>query len=134
MYTPTYLEALYDQNKLNISLLKKNAQDYCGKTLDEAVIAGFPAQYASSYCTMGLYIPSLLVDAYGFDINTQYVIVTSEINDVDIDWSLGAMLIQLDNSLEKIAEQKTHISGASELSVHFCFVLSLGILFKNILI
>ena len=31
VYAPTYLEALDDQNRLDISLLKQNAQDFCGK-------------------------------------------------------------------------------------------------------
>lgn len=117
VYTPTYLKALDDKNRLDISLLKQNAQEHCGKTLNEAIADGIPAKYASGYCTMGLYIPALLVDAYGFDINSQDVIVTSKMNDVDIDWSLGAMLVQLDNNLEKITEQKTHTSGDTKLNV-----------------
>lgn len=92
-YAPTYLEALDEVGRLNLTLLKSKAAQHCSKTLDEVVNTGLEAQYASPYCVMGLYIPSLLLDAYGFSQEKNAVFVKSSINGVNIDWALGAMLL-----------------------------------------
>jgi len=47
------------------------------QTLQDVVAQGLPVTYASPYCTMGLYIPSLL-DAYGFSTNNSIYIKPKE--------------------------------------------------------
>ena len=47
------------------------------------------------------------------------------------DWSLGAMLVQLDNNLEKITDQKTHTSGTSKLDFKLKFILVLAAVFTT---
>lgn len=54
------------------------------KTLGEVVDSGLKAEYASPYCVMGLYIPSLLLDAYGFREDRNTVFVKSSINGAQI--------------------------------------------------
>ncbi|XP_060581935.1 ectonucleoside triphosphate diphosphohydrolase 1-like isoform X2 [Ruditapes philippinarum] len=92
VYSPTYLNALDELGRLDMQLLKTNAVQYCQKTLSEVVATGLNAEYASPYCLMGLYIPSLLMNAYDFQADRNIVFVKSKINEIDIDWALGAML------------------------------------------
>ncbi|XP_053402634.1 ectonucleoside triphosphate diphosphohydrolase 1-like isoform X3 [Mercenaria mercenaria] len=97
VYTPTYLNALDELGRLDMKLLKSNAIQYCQKTLAEVVATGLDAEYASPYCIMGLYIPSLLLDAYGFHEDRNKVFVKSSIDGIKIDWALGAMLLFTEN-------------------------------------
>lgn len=60
-----------------------NGYGSCFQTLQEVVNGGLPANYASPYCTMGLYIPRLLLGAYRFTTDN-IVYVKPVIGDVDI--------------------------------------------------
>lgn len=127
VYAPTYLAALDDMGRMNLALLKTNALKYCRKTLEEVVLTGLEAQYASPYCIMGLYIPSLLLDAYGFKEERNIVYVKSSINGVDIDWSLGAMLLLTENDQEDLCDTVNSAPFTHHLAP-FCFTVAFIIL------
>ncbi|KAL4238098.1 hypothetical protein ACF0H5_002810 [Mactra antiquata] len=109
-YAPTYLEAVDEQGLLDLTLLKTNAVEYCDKSLEEVVSSGLSAAYASPYCIMGLYIPSLLLDAYNFNEDKNKVYVKTSIDGVNIDWALGAMLL-----LSESQDGGCDISAATQL-------------------
>lgn len=96
-YAPEYLRAIDASDRLNVSLLRTRAETYCSKTYAEVVATGLEAQYGSEYCIMGLYIHSLLIDAYRFNETRNTVYALKKINGVDIDWTMGAMLLYVED-------------------------------------
>ncbi|KAK3604395.1 hypothetical protein CHS0354_015529 [Potamilus streckersoni] len=97
LHATQHLGALDSLNRLNARVMKEKATEHCQKSLQTVVADGLPAEYGSEYCAMGLYIPSLLVDAYGFPENTTSVYATRSIGGVAIDWTMGAMLIEIED-------------------------------------
>ncbi|XP_033735077.1 ectonucleoside triphosphate diphosphohydrolase 3-like isoform X2 [Pecten maximus] len=97
VYAPTTLRALDTFGRLQIPTLNTTAHEYCRMTLAQAINStGTLAEYASGYCMMGLYIPSLLTTSYGFPSSTQRIQVTDKINGESVDWALGAVLYELE--------------------------------------
>ncbi|OWF41180.1 ectonucleoside triphosphate diphosphohydrolase 8-like isoform X2 [Mizuhopecten yessoensis] len=97
VYAPTTLRALDPFGRLKIKAMNTSAHQYCRMTLAQAINAtGTAAEYASGYCMMGLYIPSLLTSSYGFPSSTNRIQVADKINGESVDWALGAVLYELE--------------------------------------
>ncbi len=52
--------------------------------------------FASSQCLRGMYIYSVLVQAYGFDADSSTIQFMTTIDNVELSWTLGAMLFEAD--------------------------------------
>lgn len=97
VYAPTILRALDTFGRLQIQAMNVSAHEYCKMTLAQAMNSTkTQAEYASGYCMMGLYIPSLLTTSYGFPSSTQRIQVTNKIKGESVDWALGAVLYELE--------------------------------------
>ncbi|CAL1527535.1 unnamed protein product [Lymnaea stagnalis] len=98
-YAPKNLQALPKDGVLNIDRLEQAAFKHCNKSMNE--IASNKTEYASDDCLMALYIPTLLTLSYGFSRNTSSIKMTSSIANQSIDWTLGAMLVELSNTFDR---------------------------------
>ncbi|WAR18661.1 ENTP1-like protein [Mya arenaria] len=124
-YAPRHLQAVDDHGLLDIPLLKENAIAYCEKPLSVVVSEGLPAAYASPYCMMGLYIPALLLDAYGLSPQRNRVFLHSYINHHEIDWTLGAMLQHIEVANEGDCEEFTSGGNCHHAAVSKCRFIAL---------
>lgn len=102
-YAPNALKVLGNSKRLRIEHLNETAHIYCRKNLSQAVVDNdVVPRYASGYCMMGLYIPTLITSAYGFPKNTTKIYIADKIGNQAVDWAMGAMLYEIesiDNSL-----------------------------------
>ncbi|XP_071080231.1 ectonucleoside triphosphate diphosphohydrolase 8-like [Haliotis cracherodii] len=96
VYTPKTMGSLDADKHLNITHLKAASIVYCEKSF-EAVKAEYSvkAKFASDECMMGLYIPLLLQESYQFDPQTSNIVVEDNIQGNKIDWTMGAMLYEV---------------------------------------
>merc|ERR1719300_1279247 len=95
-YAPTELETIEADGKLNVTKLKKVAEEYCSMNVTAAVASKpkIKREWASMRCLQGLYIPTLL-HALGFQPDTSRITIAGEMNGQGIDWALGQMVQQL---------------------------------------
>ncbi|CAG5120553.1 unnamed protein product [Candidula unifasciata] len=94
-YAPATLNAIEDDETLNLETLEENASRHCRRTLKQSVKAGIKRDLGSTTCLMGEYIPILFTTSYNFPTDTTNIKATSNIGDSSIDWGLGAMVIEL---------------------------------------
>ncbi|BFZ07763.1 hypothetical protein BsWGS_10802 [Bradybaena similaris] len=151
-YTPNNMKVVDADKILHIDRLEKAAILHCNQTFEEAVnVSHYQAQYASSDCLMGLYIPTLLTLSYGFNRSSTNIQLATKINNRDVDWALGAMLVELSSSFgspkfnysiqctkgiqsSTLATGKGNNSSQSHLSSHLqilVFLISLAIVLRN---
>ncbi|XP_060073278.1 ectonucleoside triphosphate diphosphohydrolase 8-like [Ylistrum balloti] len=141
VYAPTTLRALDPFGRLQIETMNTSAHQYCRMTLTQAINAtGTAAEYASGYCMMGLYIPSLLTASYGFPSTTQRIQVADKINGESVDWALGAVLYELEQiEYYKWLETCGEVSGGQRPEVTSFVLVLFGLVtfftakFKHVL-
>ncbi|KAK3092825.1 hypothetical protein FSP39_007653 [Pinctada imbricata] len=94
-YAPKSLKAVDSTRKLDLEKLNETAFQYCRQTLGQVSKQySVEQKYASDYCMMALYIPTLLTSAYGFPSNTSNIVITDSVNGHRVDWSLGAVIYE----------------------------------------
>jgi hypothetical protein len=78
--------------------VERKIQSVCSKTWQELQqeYPQVPAKYLSSFCANGAYLSALLYNSY--QIAGKNLIVANQLNQQEIDWTLGALLYQLINS------------------------------------
>ncbi|XP_076097849.1 ectonucleoside triphosphate diphosphohydrolase 1-like isoform X3 [Mytilus galloprovincialis] len=110
-YAPRSLGTVDSSGKLNMSRLNETAFNYCQKSLTDATTnTSISEKYGSAYCLMGLYIPALLSEAYGFTSETQKITLIRKIKDISVDWTLGAIVYETEVFETKCGTSAGHIS------------------------
>ncbi|XP_067681280.1 ectonucleoside triphosphate diphosphohydrolase 8-like isoform X1 [Haliotis asinina] len=96
VYTPNTMGSLDADKHLNITHLRDASIIYCQKSFEDAMAEySVKARFASVECLMGLYIPLLLQESYQFDPQTSNIVVENKILGNRIDWTMGALLYEL---------------------------------------
>ncbi|BFZ21275.1 hypothetical protein BsWGS_24314 [Bradybaena similaris] len=95
VYTPTALGVVDITKILYLDRLREAGQVYCKKTVSQ-VMAEYEKEpeSASQDCLLSLYIPRLLIDAYGFQPDTRQIRLVPDVEGEPVDWALG-MALQL---------------------------------------
>lgn len=91
-----YTEKFFDTDKtpskeLLVSLIKTR----CSKTWEE-LLAAYPAEsteHLASYCANGVYLSQLFYE--GYQLHENQLTVANQINQQDLDWTLGGLLYTL---------------------------------------
>lgn len=95
VYSSRIIHSTDTDERLNIELMMNDTRKYCDLTVTEAVEQrGTTRAYASINCISGVYIPLLLVVAYGFPKNTTSIYLKEKIQNGTPNWSLGAQIYQ----------------------------------------
>lgn len=91
------LGEVQDSGLINLNSIRKKAIEFCKKD-----IATLRTDYRNistnvlktKTCLTGLYMGVLFVNGYQFSNNTDKIFVKEKINDIEIDWTLGALLYE----------------------------------------
>lgn len=122
VYPSRIINSTDSDERLNIELMVNDTKKYCKLTVTEAVEQrGTASEYASSNCISGVFIPLLLVVAYGFPKNTTSIYLKEKIQNGTPDWSLGAQIYQTELMRDGCESQSlttysTTLSGAVSLT------------------
>lgn len=65
--------------------------------LEEQFSSSSDWDYIDTYCFLNSYVNTLLVEGFGFPYSEKVITVADEINDVELSWTLGAMLTFIDH-------------------------------------
>lgn len=81
------------------NMIENSLQTTCTKSWEQLKkdYPTTPEPYLSSYCANGIYITNLLFDTY--HLQSTQLKITNRIEGHEIDWTLGALLYQLTNSM-----------------------------------
>ncbi|KAL5008133.1 hypothetical protein ScPMuIL_013714 [Solemya velum] len=121
-YAPRALQAVDSLGRLQLEKMKEAAIQYCAQTLDEVTNGTTHGpQYASSNCIMGLYIPVLLTNGYGFPMSTKNIYIVDKIRGQAVDWAMGAMLYKMETvSIQTTTcQRKTRLVAPLQLCNRF---------------
>lgn len=110
--------------------LQQKNNEVCSMSLQQLQTA-FTSPYLSQFCMSSSYVLGLLVDGYGFPIDTQQVIFIDSIpsngEDIEFGWSLGAMLYNVNHFAYSIQAPNDAAKTALALGiVSLCLIGAIG--------
>ncbi len=84
-----------EDKPLNLDALAQAGQTLCDTPWDELTQQhpDMPTQYLHRYCFNTAYIGALLTTGFGFDPQTSTITARDHINNTELGWTLGAMMV-----------------------------------------
>lgn len=85
---------------VNFNNLLNASSAYCQRNYNELKVGVKESRHKFLYkpCYMGLYVAQLLTKGYGLPVDSENVYSLEKINDKSVDWTLGALIYETQNS------------------------------------